>query len=396
MRKLISRVAVFAFLIVQCPALKAQPDIAVVATLTADSLASGSYKDVLSSFFRLAFKNLTGPQKEFILSANLFAIMLRNNPALVIDTNYKKYTAARNFNFDLAAKLDSGNKFNGIRLGLKYALFNGRDITVADDFIPMLKERIKPYDNLYVAVISEIAREYGSQSFVKRQLNHDIDDYFNNPANVTFSSLNDTLQAVIKKCSKQKNCLNLVAIPGYKTLNIQQNKNILYKEIEKSFQNKLLIITFLNVTSYTDEFRLSNLDLGLEALKGVIDPNASTNLEFDVKSSLGFGNDNTNIVRNLSRTIFNGDFGVNWVFKGWNGNQPFLELKASGSEQYIVSGKYAGEDKSLFTLNSTIRIRISNDISIPLLFKYDPQTANVFGYFNITSNFTWLGNLTQK
>ena len=102
----------------------AQKDTAVVAVLTADSLASGNYKDVLTSFFKLSFQDITGPQKEVKFTANLFALMLKSNPDLVVDTNYKRYTAARNFNIDLDAKLDSSSKYNGFSLGLKYAIYN--------------------------------------------------------------------------------------------------------------------------------------------------------------------------------------------------------------------------------------------------------------------------------
>jgi len=56
--------------------------------LTADSLASGNYKNILTSFFQAATNDLTGPSKGFEFKSNIFAIMLKNNPNLIIDTNY--------------------------------------------------------------------------------------------------------------------------------------------------------------------------------------------------------------------------------------------------------------------------------------------------------------------
>jgi hypothetical protein len=49
----------------------------VAAVLTADSLASGNYKDVLTSFFQLSFDKLTGKDKELKFSSNPYAVMMK-------------------------------------------------------------------------------------------------------------------------------------------------------------------------------------------------------------------------------------------------------------------------------------------------------------------------------
>ncbi len=53
-----------------------------------DSLASGNYKDVLSSFFKLAANDLIGNTKNLSFTSNPFAVASKLNPALLIDTNY--------------------------------------------------------------------------------------------------------------------------------------------------------------------------------------------------------------------------------------------------------------------------------------------------------------------
>src|ERR1700758_3976836 len=65
----------------------------VADVLTADSLASGNTKDVLTSFFQLAFNKLTGPNKELDFTSNPFALMLKSDTTLAVDTNYVKYRA---------------------------------------------------------------------------------------------------------------------------------------------------------------------------------------------------------------------------------------------------------------------------------------------------------------
>src|SRR5258708_1058901 len=88
-----------------------QAKITANSLLTADSLASETHKEILNDFFNLALENLIGPEKQVKFTSNLFAIMLKHNPNLMVDTNYKKYTAARNLNMHIAAGLDSNNKF---------------------------------------------------------------------------------------------------------------------------------------------------------------------------------------------------------------------------------------------------------------------------------------------
>ena len=75
--------------------------------LTADSLASGNYKDILSSFYQLAVSNLTGPNKELKFTTNPYAIMLRHDSTLARDSSYQRLRPWRKLNFTLDAKLDS-------------------------------------------------------------------------------------------------------------------------------------------------------------------------------------------------------------------------------------------------------------------------------------------------
>ncbi len=67
--------------------------------LTADSLATGNYKDVFKSFFQLALNRFTSDKKEIQFTSNPFALIAKMNPDLLIDTSYIKYKHLRDFNF---------------------------------------------------------------------------------------------------------------------------------------------------------------------------------------------------------------------------------------------------------------------------------------------------------
>src|ERR1700760_353110 len=95
-------------------------DAATSKILTADSLASGAYKDIFTSFLQLAFKDLTTNNKSVEFNSNPYAILLKHNDTLAQYTYYKKYTALRNLNFGIGARLDSAFHFNGMSMGVTY------------------------------------------------------------------------------------------------------------------------------------------------------------------------------------------------------------------------------------------------------------------------------------
>lgn len=104
---------------------------AVNNVLTADSLASGNRKDVFNSFFQLAITNLTGPNKFLGFTSNPYAIMLRADPTLAVDTNYSRLRPWRKLNFNFSLSLDSAYHFHGFSSGVKYALIDNRDTTTS-------------------------------------------------------------------------------------------------------------------------------------------------------------------------------------------------------------------------------------------------------------------------
>ncbi|HLK29018.1 MAG TPA: hypothetical protein VKT28_10560, partial [Puia sp.] len=108
---------------------------ATVPIFTADSLASGNYKDVLSSFYQLSINNLTGPNKELKFTSNPYAIMLRGDSTLKHYNQYMRYRFWRTLNFNIDAKLDSAYHFKGFAAGLTIALVNRRDYSIRNDFI---------------------------------------------------------------------------------------------------------------------------------------------------------------------------------------------------------------------------------------------------------------------
>ena len=83
--------------------------------ITADSLVSGNFKDVLTSFYQLAFNNLTGPKKELNFNSNPYALLLKINSRLV-----RQAGSIDVFKFPAFYKNTLSELLLNVKLSLKY------------------------------------------------------------------------------------------------------------------------------------------------------------------------------------------------------------------------------------------------------------------------------------
>jgi hypothetical protein len=362
---------------------------AIVPILTADSLSSGNFKDVLTSFFSLTINDLTGPSKEVKFTSNIFAIMLKSNSNLLVDTNYLKYTAYRNFNIDLDVK-DSNDRFNNLSVGLKYAIVNKRDYTVAKTFVPLFLHKASKLIQFGDTIKAKIGAINDIPTKVKLQ--EQANKFCQDTSLIPFSKLDIQLQAIVKESYSKVYNVDFTKLKEYNNYSFRKAANAIYDSIKNSFQNKVLWTLGANFSKYTDPHQLSNLTFTTEFLKGFINPDAATNLELAIDGSYNLSDDSTKTASNLNRGVITGSLGLNWVVKGWGHNQSFLELKIAASENAVVSGMYKGESQNVFTMDGTLRIRVSDSFWVPIQIKYDPKSGNVFGFLNITSNFNWLSH----
>jgi len=362
--------------------------------LTADSLATGNYKDALSSFFQLAFNRFIGPEKEIKFTSNPYAVMAKLDTTLLIDTIYYKYRHLRNLNFSFAAKLDSSYRFNGFSSGLKYALINKRDETVSKIFLNMVADDAKVQElfalNLDLeAYIAGLSGTPELQDKVREQKTR----FFK--GDIGFNQLESSLREKIKQLAEAKDAKFLLhLIEGDPKFNMKKTSQQVYDDLKNYFNNKLLWTVSVSDTTYKDQFLFSNIVLSSELLK-VIDSLKRADIELNVKTSLQYVDDTLKTGRDLKRSVFSFEPGVNFVLKTKKTNKSFFEFKLSGSYNHTFSTLYKDEKRDRLTLNSTLRVRIINDIWIPLEIIYDPDSGNVFGFLNVRTNFNALGKLAK-
>jgi hypothetical protein len=360
-----------------------------ITPITADSLATGNYKDVLTSFFQLGFERLTGPNKELKFSTNPFAVMAKLDNDLLLSHNYYQYRKLRNLNFAAALKLDNDYKFNGFSSAVKYALINKRDETVSWAFVSMVlgDEKIQTFFQLNNHIIGNISTLAQDRELQKKLLDETI---LFMQGKLKFNKLDEKLQTAIKQFLATKQLVEITEIiDNDKNFNPAKLSADIYDNYKETINNKLLWTVSLSDTTYKDQFMFSNIVLSTDLVKG-IDKIKRADVELNMNANLQYVDDTLRTGRDLNRSVFTIEPGLNFVAKTKNGLKSFLEFKLSGGFYYTLSGLFIGEEKSRITINGTLRMRVYNDIWIPIEVRYDPKSGNVFGVLNVRTNFTAL------
>ena len=357
--------------------------------LTADSLVSGSYKDVFKSFFQLAFSKFTSDNKELEFSSNPFAVMTRTNPRLLIDTSYVRYKHLRNLNFTFSVKLDSVYKFNGFSSGVKYAIINNRDETVSLEFVKQVYTANKEWISLFNEAVKHIS-EWSSNDVEKAgRFATQLSEVFVRDAK--FSSMDEELRNKVIELAREINADNFLAIvKADPDVNVRGVTMKTYMELRDQFQQGWLWTVGISDTTYRDQFFFSNIVLTSDVIKGITQPNKPHAFELNLKSALQFNDDSLHTGRDLKRLFFNIEPGINLVLKTAQTQYPWLEFKLSGSYIHGFNSLYENERRDSLTLNGTLRFKIFGDVWIPLAIKYDPKSGNVFGFLDVRANFTAL------
>ena len=361
----------------------------ISAIITADSLASGNYKDVLTSFFQIAFDKLTGKDKELKFSSNPYAVMMKANPDLEIDYNYKKNRVLRNLNFNFSLKLDTSYRFNGFSSGISYALINKRDYTVYTEFIRLAIDKNAEFNKLQNGISQALSGI--DDADLKKRFREQGNKLLNDES-YTYDKLDNDVKQRVFKILLDSNLTRIVKLVKYNsTANFAKICRDGYNEVKKSFQRKPLLLVSITDTTAKDEFLLSNITLKAEYLKGFADSKPGANWELNIPATVNFVDDLSLAGRDLKRSVLRIEPGINLVIRNSDATHSFLEIKFSGVYSHVFSRLYATEKKDEFTFNGIVRIKIIHDIWIPLKFTYDPKKGNVLGFLSVKFNFSGQG-----
>ena len=177
--------------------------------------------------------------------------------------------------------------------------------------------------------------------------------------------------------------------------NIKKANQAIFDSLKSYFNNKGLWTVGVSDTTYKDQLLFSNILLNSQYIKGFGKTKPGFNFELSVDAGVNFLDDTLSKGMNLKRIVLNLEPGLNWIIRAKNNKQSFFEFKLSGSYINNFGTRYINEKKDSLFLNGTLRVRIIDDVWIPLEIKYYPRSGNIFGFINVRANFTGLGNLLK-
>lgn len=350
---------------------------------TAADLKSGNSQDVLISFFQLAFNDLTGPQKSLKFQSSIFAIKAKTDDKLWVDTNYIRQKFARNFVFSVAPQLDTNFRFKGNTIGLKYALINNRDKTVFD-FATDFGEEHAALKN---AILNQYLGTHPSDADYDKALNFFVDANDPDTPQTPVQELPAAFVAVMQQHMRTSRHFKDLTPEAFRGI-MEKNYALMANYVE----NRGLWTLEGNFSSDNKGKLFSAININTEYLKGMLRHNSKMNIELNLKASMIFGDD-TAIIHKPDvgqRQLFSFAGGFNWIILKNKNRKSIIELKGAIAYNNVLQGKYDNEDRSKFTGQGSLRVRITNDIWIPVDIKYDPKNGNVLGFLSIRSNFDWL------
>lgn len=365
---------------------------AVKAVLTADSLKSGNWKDVLTSFFQLSFDKLTSQRKEINFQSNPFAILLRARPEAAIDTNYAKYKGLRKLNFGFGLNLDTSYRFNGFTSGVRYALINQRDTTSSRALFDALRadKLHQEMDVLFDAASTAIETKFENNVDRRDSLIAQLDSLMGSKTQA-YNKLDKELRTLVESIARRENLDEITTLikdtPG---ASLAKAAAARFSDYKKEIQKALLWTVSLTDTTYKNQFFFSNILLKTELVKGIGRYKPGSNWELNMQAGVNFVDDSTIKGRDLKRALLRFEPGFNWVFRNKAADQSFFELEFSGTYQHNFGTLYRNERRDSVTINATLRVRIIGDIWVPVEIKYDPRSGNLFGFLNVRANFNGL------
>jgi len=335
---------------------------------TADDLKTGNYQDVLTSFFQLAANDIAGSTRSFQFKSTLFAIKLRADSTLAIDRNYLKQYFSRNLQFNIQLNTTENFHFSGFSGGATYAIINGRDRTLANFQHTWIDTVTSAFLKNVGEAEAKFAEEIENDPTLSTAERNKLLAQVNDGLNIFFSKhTTDSLPKRFLKFVDQKTMPALLD-------SIEAHRLQALDDLDK----KPLWTVTASGTTNSFSHLLDEGTLETAYLQG-------STIEADIRANLTYkdtvsGNDNY-------RLVFNSTAGANiTLLKSRKNNMHLIEIKPNVEFDHAFSGLLPSGDQYIFYANAEIRIRVYNNLWIPIEVKYDTMHNNFLGFLNLSWN----------
>ncbi len=340
---------------------------------------TGNYLEVLSSLYQMTTQNLTGPNKSIAFNSTLFAVKAEADPDLTKDFNFIKETFARNFQFNFKLNLDENYKYTGFTGGFTYAVINDRDRKLANFMKDRRKYRdlISNYQDLNTKIVT------ATQTYIANLAK---------TPGITPAEIASEVAQIQQGLETLHQYHNTSGFPADFLKQLDPNlaslsakvatlRDSAYADIDRA-----ALLTLSAQGSADDKGKLSRGTLALAFLKGNF-LGKRTSAELDFRSRFTYSDTLVGAIP-TQRTALNSTLGFNFVLvKAKANNKSLLELKAYGEYDNVFKGLMPGEKKDTFLANANLRLRITDNLWLPLTIKYDIEKSNFLGFLNVTYNF---------
>lgn len=349
---------------------------------------SGNFKDIITSFYQLTTKDLSGDEKSIGFNSTIYAIKSKADPNLLLDVNYIQEKFARNFQFNFKIDLDKTYKYNGFTGGITYAVINNRDETMANFTGSELDTKytyLSGAINAQVVIIAgmiHINPAIPDKSKEFQLLQDAVDEILDDKKPVLASSnpYVANILAAINPGIAGNSYTDETGIAITNRDQLMTNINVLVEDYYKELQSKgLLTISTDGSSNETGKFNKASF--GLTYLKG----NKEAWNEIDIRGKLMYAD--TLQTGHMPRIALNANAGLNLKFGGNSKNQNTFEIKAAFEFNKIVKNILPDEKEETFFAKTDFRFRITDNLWIPITVKYDIEKSNFLGFLNISYNF---------
>ena len=350
--------------------------------VTANNLKSGNWQDVLSNFFQIAASNLTGPKKTFSFQSTLFAVKTKTDSSLFVDTNYVRHTFDRNFQFGFTLGLDSNYQFNGFSAGVTWAAVNKRDSTV----LSLVGTKADVYFKQFADSMTIVLRLY------RKQLVDSNGEFVSADASARYSAAKNALNKILAADST----FDVGKLPAdfqtfLKTHQFPTSSYDLalglYRKALRDLRVKPLL-TFSLLSAFTKAAGFDSAQLGLVYLQGMT--RSGKNLELDLRGK--FVVKDSTVGGDRYRSRFDGSGGFDYALISSRDPKsgiynPIFEVKPYFEYHHIFSALLAGEQRDQVFAAVDLRLKITNNLWIPVTLKYGlTGKKNFLGFLNLSFN----------
>jgi len=356
-------------------------------------------KDILTTFFRAGIDNLLGEDKKFTLNSSFYGLDSIFRGAMGQKPSFETERKLRRNSLNFSLTGDSSNNITNFSLGFTFTLINKKDVIYTkfdDEDSKILKRKHALIANFKTGWKELFAKRYRDKADDITLMKAMQESWTEADKKEDYSGLHVYIKEMlgdpdliteILKLNNADNSFQQTEIA--EAINsIRKGKNPakeLFKAIGEKYSRKPLW-TFSPTAAYDRTNSQGEYGFASDFTVGLGKNLNRKPWELEIKSLFKIMHDTSQQKTNYDNKPFSISIGLNKVVMESEDNEPKMEFKLFTQYDHQFGKVPTGTEAGLFTLNSTLRLKVFNALWLPISIKYDPENNNFLGLFSITAN----------